>query len=181
MLDEIQEAKSTDVLLIEGEYETNKITKENLFKGLVKDEDFESKTEGLVKEDQLTETLKNYVTAEQLGDSLGKLDQLDSIGSLKSTKFDYAEVYTDSATKETVIDFYAGSNPNGTAIKNEEGIYDTDFIDCVLCSSLAENAVEYCKQGDLVGIKGRLQNNDNILNVVAEKLTFLSSSRKSDE
>ena len=26
MLDEIQEAKSTDVLLIEGEYETNKIT-----------------------------------------------------------------------------------------------------------------------------------------------------------
>lgn len=65
--------------------------------------------------------------------------------------------------------------------KNEEGIYDTDFIDCVLCSSLAENAVEYCKQGDLVGIKGRLQNNDNILNVVAEKLTFLSSSRKSDE
>ena len=103
MLDEIQEAKSTDVLLIEGEYETNKITKENLFKGLVKDEDFESKTEGLVKEDQLTETLKNYVTAEQLGDSLGKLDQLDSIGSLKSTKFDYAEVYTDSTTKEEFL------------------------------------------------------------------------------
>ena len=126
MLDEIQEAKPTDVLLVEGEHETNRITKENLFKGLVKDEDFESKTEGLVKEDQLTETLRNYVTTEQLGDSLGKLDQLDSIGSLKSTKFDYAEVYTDSSTKETVIDFYAGSNPDGTAIKNEEGIYPED-------------------------------------------------------
>lgn len=65
--------------------------------------------------------------------------------------------------------------------KNEEGIYDTDFIKCILWNSMAENTAEYVKKGDLVGIKGRLQteeiNGFTITNVIAEKVTFLSSSR----
>ena len=65
--------------------------------------------------------------------------------------------------------------------KNSNGEYETDFIDCVLWNSIAENTSEYCKKGNLVGIKGRLQTdtyekdgkNITKLNVIAEKVTFL--------
>lgn len=71
--------------------------------------------------------------------------------------------------------------------KNKDGEYDTDYIDCTLWSGLAENTVEYCKKGDLVGIKGRIEtevyekeDNSTIKNtkLVAEKVTFLSSKKK---
>lgn len=37
------------------------------------------------------------------------------------------------------------------------GEYETDFINCVLWDSVAKSTSEYCKKGDIVGIKGRLQ------------------------
>ena len=65
--------------------------------------------------------------------------------------------------------------------KNAEGVYETDFIKCTLWNWIAETATEYCKKGDLVGIKGRLQCTDSKLEVIAEKVSFLSSSKKDDE
>lgn len=62
--------------------------------------------------------------------------------------------------------------------KNENGNYDTDFIPCVLWNSVAENAYEYCKKGDLVGVKGRVQMTKNKMEVIVEKLTFLSSKKE---
>lgn len=68
--------------------------------------------------------------------------------------------------------------------KNSEGVYETDFIKCTLWNSVAANTKEYCKKGDLIGVKGHLQtkqyvdkdgNNKFAVNVVAEKITFLSS------
>lgn len=76
------------------------------------------------------------------------------------------------------------------SFKNMDGEYDTDFISCVLWKGIAENAVEYCKKGDLLGVKGRIQSRKinldeetrrEVLEVVAEKVTYLSSSRKTDE
>jgi len=61
--------------------------------------------------------------------------------------------------------------------KNENGEYETDFIDCILWHSVAENTAEYCKKGDLVGIKGRLEKRENNLFVIGEKVSFLSSKR----
>lgn len=65
------------------------------------------------------------------------------------------------------------------SLKNANGEYETDFIDCVLVNMIAENTAKYCKKGDIVGIKGRLECNRAInqdkLVVVAEKVTFLSS------
>ena len=75
------------------------------------------------------------------------------------------------------------------SFKNMDGEYDTDFISCVLWKGIAENAVEYCKKGDLLGVKGRIQSKKinldeetrrEVLEVVAEKVTYLSSSRKTD-
>lgn len=68
--------------------------------------------------------------------------------------------------------------------KNAEGEYETDFIQVVLWNGIAENTVEYCKKGDIIGVKGRLQTKDinlqddkkrKVLQVIAEKVTLLSS------
>lgn len=72
--------------------------------------------------------------------------------------------------------------------KNTEGVYDTDFINCILWNGIAENTCEYCKKGDIVGIKGRLQANSYekdgitkyVTDVIVEKVTFLTG-KKSDE
>ena len=70
--------------------------------------------------------------------------------------------------------------------KNAEGIYETDFIKCTLWNVIAENTAEYCEKGDLVGVKGRLETSvyekENgekyrISNVIAEKVSFLSSCK----
>ena len=77
-----------------------------------------------------------------------------------------------------------------TSIKNVNGEYDTDFISCVLWKGVAENTATYVKKGDLVGVKGHLQTRNmefdnevkrNITEVVAEKVTFLSSNRNKEE
>ena len=69
--------------------------------------------------------------------------------------------------------------------KNMDGEYETDYIPCVLWRGVAENTAEYCKKGDLVGIKGRIQTSQYeqddevkyVTEVVAEKVTFLSTRR----
>ena len=62
--------------------------------------------------------------------------------------------------------------------KNAEGVYETDFIKCTLWNGIAENTVEYCDKGDLVGVKGRLQClSGNELQLIAEKVSFLSSGK----
>ena len=66
------------------------------------------------------------------------------------------------------------------SFKNADGIYETDFIPCTLLGPVADNVSEYCKRGDIVGIKGRIQSNNGI-ELIAEKVTFLSSSQKHTE
>lgn len=71
--------------------------------------------------------------------------------------------------------------------KNMEGVYETDFIDCILWEHIAQNTTEYCRKGDLVGVKGRIQSRiveipqntrKYIVEIVAEKVSFLSSKEK---
>lgn len=65
--------------------------------------------------------------------------------------------------------------------KNMNGEYETDYFDIICWNIIADNCVEYLKKGDLVGIKGRLQTNDNKLEIIAEKVTFLSSKKVGEE
>ena len=75
------------------------------------------------------------------------------------------------------------------SFKNMDGIYDTDYVDCILWENIATNTSEYCHKGDIVGIKGRVQSRlyeegdtkRNVLEVVAEKVTFLSSKKTDEE
>lgn len=75
------------------------------------------------------------------------------------------------------------------AFKNSEGKYDTDFIKCTLWNVVAEHTCEYCKKGDVVGIKGRIQTTsyekDGLVNysteIIAERVTFLSKDSKPEQ
>lgn len=76
------------------------------------------------------------------------------------------------------------------SFKNQDGEYDTDFIDCTLWTAIAENTAEYCKTGDVIGVRGRVQsriidNEDGTkykkMEIIAEKVTFLSSSKNTKE
>ena len=75
------------------------------------------------------------------------------------------------------------------SFKNSEGMYDTDFIDCVAFENIAENTASYCSKGDIVGVKGRVQSRvvekdgkkEYLMDIVAEKVTFLSSRKKEEE
>lgn len=76
--------------------------------------------------------------------------------------------------------------------RNSNGEYDTDFLDCTLWTQVAESTSEYCKTGDMIGVKGRVQSRiietpegarRRKTEIVAERVTFLTSNpnRKKDE
>jgi len=74
------------------------------------------------------------------------------------------------------------------SFKNSDGVYDTDFIDCVAFDNIADNTSEYCSKGDIVGVKGRVQSRvlekedkkEYIMDIICEKITFLSSKKQEE-
>ena len=64
--------------------------------------------------------------------------------------------------------------------KNEDGIYEADFIPVILTGQIAKKCSEYCKKGDMVAVRGRIQriSNDETLKIVVNKLSFLSSRKE---
>lgn len=71
--------------------------------------------------------------------------------------------------------------------KNQEGKYDTDFIQCTFWKRNAENIVSFCKKGSLVGVQGRVQTRsyekqdgtkNYVVEVVGESITFLSKPKE---
>ena len=70
------------------------------------------------------------------------------------------------------------------SFKNPDGVYEADFIRCTLWNVIAASTAEYCHKGDLVGIRGHIQNNNYqdadgnmkyTLEIIADKVSFLSS------
>ena len=72
--------------------------------------------------------------------------------------------------------------------KNTDGEYESDFISCTLWTGIAENTAEYCRKGDLLGIKGRLETRTYekdeetkyVSEIIAEKVTFLLNKKKEE-
>lgn len=71
--------------------------------------------------------------------------------------------------------------------KNEEGVYEADFIECTMWNNKAERASDHLKTGDLVLVTARVQihtnekTNQKSLELVAEDVSFLSKSKKALE
>ena len=65
--------------------------------------------------------------------------------------------------------------------KNANGEYETDFFPVAIWNGIAETTSQYCRKGDLIGVKGRLQSKDNVISIIAERITFLSSKSIKDD
>ena len=64
--------------------------------------------------------------------------------------------------------------------KNENNEYDMDYFECILNGNMAQNVAEYCKVGDLLGVKGKLETADSRMFIVADKISFLSTRKTQD-
>ncbi|MBC6315837.1 single-stranded DNA-binding protein [Listeria grandensis] len=71
--------------------------------------------------------------------------------------------------------------------KNRRLNNEADFIPCVIWGKQAENTVEYCQKGTLVGINGELQTRNYInredkkvyvIEVLVDKIRFLSRNKE---
>ena len=66
--------------------------------------------------------------------------------------------------------------------KNTEGESERDLIPVVIWNRVAEGVTDYCKKGDIVGIKGRIEGLEGKSpRIIAERFTFLTSSKKENE
>jgi len=73
--------------------------------------------------------------------------------------------------------------------KNKIDEQEFDSINTILIGGIAENTLQYCKKGSLIGIKGRLETrevkpNEEIKYVtefIAEKVTILSNDKGEDD
>ena len=72
--------------------------------------------------------------------------------------------------------------------KNENGIYEYDFIDCYCYGEISNKTQEWCKANDTIGVKGRVETTflkgEKIMKLIADRITFLSSNpdlKKEDE
>ena len=70
--------------------------------------------------------------------------------------------------------------------KNNNGDYESDFINCVAYRQVAELLNKYTKKGDLIGVEGKIQtrnyeNKDGkkvyITEVIVENIDFLSTNK----
>lgn len=74
--------------------------------------------------------------------------------------------------------------------KNQNGDYESDFINCVAYKQTAEILSKYTGKGDLIGIEGRIQtrsydNQDGkkvyVTEVIVENVEFLTTKKKEYE
>ena len=85
--------------------------------------------------------------------------------------------------KEDGKDIFRGTLVVQRPYKDENGIYDNDFIDCVFTNAIATHTAEYCHKGDLMGIKGRVETKNievngitiKVMEIIVEKVSFLAS------
>jgi len=69
--------------------------------------------------------------------------------------------------------------------KNVDGIYESDFIDVKVFDGAKSSLIDYCKENDLIGIKGRVQvkevDGNKVIEIVSDKITFMSNNVKKEE
>ena len=72
--------------------------------------------------------------------------------------------------------------------KDESGDYPVDLIDFETFGGVGNTAMEYCKKGDTIGIRGKIQTEMiegvKVTKLIAERISFLSTNpdlKKEDE
>ncbi len=58
-------------------------------------------------------------------------------------------------------------------LKNDKGKYESNLIPCLLKEYIATATQQYCNIDDVVGVRGILENKENNLYVLVNRLSFL--------
>ena len=67
------------------------------------------------------------------------------------------------------------------SFKNEEGVYETDFVKCILWNGIVNKVKTYCRVGDLIAIKGRIQSKKDKNEIIAEHISFLTTNQEKEK
>lgn len=60
--------------------------------------------------------------------------------------------------------------------KNDDGVYECDFIDITISGEYAKRCSYYLKEKDFIAVKGRIESSENKdLKVIAESISFMTS------
>ena len=74
--------------------------------------------------------------------------------------------------------------------KNKDGIYETDFINCVAWNNVAIISCEHLKKGDMISVSGSLQNKEiqtksgdkvTVTELLVDRIKFLTTKRGIDD
>ena len=74
--------------------------------------------------------------------------------------------------------------------KNSDGIYEADFIRCVLWDGIANHTAEYCHKGDLIAVRGQIRTSSYLnaqeekkytTEILVDKVRFLATKTGSDD
>lgn len=79
--------------------------------------------------------------------------------------------------KEKIVDLTISTLRN---YKNKNGLYDCDLFPIRLVKSIAINTAEFCKINDLIGIRGRLENQDGRITIIPLAVSFLSKNKEKE-
>lgn len=60
--------------------------------------------------------------------------------------------------------------------KNRDGVYDKDFFKCHLWIAIERKILVMCKVGDLIAVKGRLVDSNDICNILCEQVILLNKT-----
>lgn len=63
------------------------------------------------------------------------------------------------------------------SVKNENGEYGSNLISISLGGNINNSVNEYCEVDSIIGVKGKIQTIDNKMEIIAEKISFLSSKK----
>jgi hypothetical protein len=70
---------------------------------------------------------------------------------------------------------------DGIILRSQGMDNKTLVIKVAACSSILDSLKTYCKADDLVGVKGTLVNEDALVIINADKVTFLSSTHAGED
>jgi len=77
--------------------------------------------------------------------------------------------------KENCVEFTIKVERN---YRNKNGEYETDFIPIKIFGSMKQGVLDYCKENDVIAVKGRLSKLRNEkLEIVVEKLSYIASGK----
>ncbi len=93
-----------------------------------------------------------------------------SIVGVLAEKPEYTEIIGADETKKELTIFLAVPRD----FKNENGDYETDFLNVKVDKKFVNTIVEYCEKGDIIGVSGYIEAGKILY---ATKITFLSSKK----